>query len=460
MGCAIGGLAAFPKSYHVEARLLAQRNAALPLRGDAAGADAPTRAAADMVLRHENLVAMIKATDLLNHYAAHLAPVERLRAKIAGWTQHEWSEQDRLEGMVELLGKQLHVWSSEGSLTIAIDWPDAVMAYRLVDLAQQSFLEARHVQDVSSTAESVGILQSHAASLRADVDTAVETLNKILKAEGGVPVPRERGAASAAAPSSAGSAATVAAPDPALAKLRVMLDAKQRAIDELEDMRRHHVSDLQGHLQEQRAVYTENHPVIIDLQKAVASFSKESPQVTSLRSDVAALRAEIDQRTPEGARPTRATAASTAPAAAAAPAFVREPPPQLPPDVLASERLSPEERDPAMLSARGQLRDAIDKYAALRAQIQAAQIDLETAEAAFKYRYTVVTPAHLPRRPASPNALLILIAAFVGGIFAALAVAIVVDVRSGRLHERWQVELLLDRPILGEIGRPALPPGA
>jgi capsular polysaccharide biosynthesis protein len=107
-----------------------------------------------------------------------------------------------------------------------------------------------------------------------------------------------------------------------------------------------------------------------------------------------------------------------------------------------------------MVYARAQLRDAMDKYAALRNQIQAAQIDLETAQAAFKYRYTVVTPARLPRSPTVPNVPLVTLVAFIAAMLCGILFAVLLDVRRGRLLERWQIERLLDRPILGEISLP------
>ena len=107
-----------------------------------------------------------------------------------------------------------------------------------------------------------------------------------------------------------------------------------------------------------------------------------------------------------------------------------------------------------MVYARGQLRDAMDKYAALRTQIQTAQIDLETAQAAFKYRYSVVTPAHLPRSPDQAERP----SRHPGGPRRRdplrPSLAVLADVRAGRLLERWQIERLLDRPILGEIALP------
>jgi capsular polysaccharide biosynthesis protein len=96
----------------------------------------------------------------------------------------------------------------------------------------------------------------------------------------------------------------------------------------------------------------------------------------------------------------------------------------------------------------------MDKYAALRTEIETAQIDLETAQAAFKYRYSVVTPAHLPKRPTKPNVPLVVLAALVAALLCGPLLAVLVDVRTGRVLERWQIERLLERPILGEISLP------
>ena len=294
---ALLGLIALPKSYHVEAKLLAQRNATLSVRSDSSGTDAPTRAASEIVVRHDNLVAMIEATDLMRHYASHMAPAQRLRAAVVGIIQRDWTEHDRLEAMVDLLSKQFHVWTNDGTVTIAIDWPDARMACRLVEYAQNSFLEARHIQEVSSTAESVGILQGHATALRSDVDAAVDTIKEIRKNGGAPSQSRAHGEVARTEPvpaSAAPDASRRAEADPELTKLGVTIEAKQRAIDDLDEVRRRRVSELQGRLLEQRAVYTDNHPVIIDLMQTIAALSKESPQVTSLRKDVAALRAELE----------------------------------------------------------------------------------------------------------------------------------------------------------------------
>jgi uncharacterized protein involved in exopolysaccharide biosynthesis len=455
MGGTIGALLAFPKTYHVEAKAVAQPNSALTVRGDGPSADSLTRVAAETVLRRDNLLALIQQTDLIHYTAEHRAPVQRWRdAVVKALRLREDSEADRLDGLVELLEKKLVVWTGDSgsTVTIAIDWSDGPMACRLVDSAQRAFLEARYAREITALAESIGILQSHTTSLKADIDEAVAGIDKMHAGEAPVAVdqaPSRTRMLSVTRPS----AARASAPHPELEQLKVQIDAKQRAMDELEEFRRHRLSELQAHLAEARTTYTESHPAIVDLKQSIAALSVESPQSTSLRQEVSALRIEYDRKSSASETPGASEPGTSLNALAAAPVAA---PPQLAGDVLRLAVDLREDRNPGMVYARGQLRDAMDKYAALRTQIETTQIDLETAQAAFKYRYSVVTPAHLPRGPVKPNVPLVVIAAFLAAVLCALLSSVLVDVVAGRLLERWQIESLLDRPILGEIVAPAL----
>jgi len=231
------------------------------------------------------------------------------------------------------------------------------------------------------------------------------------------------------------------------------MDDNNRAIQQLEGLRRQRLSEFQAHLAEARITYTESHPTITDLKQSIAAVSGDSPQLASLRQEAASLKAQYDSKSARASDPSTPAIVWTA-APSALGGGSAGTPPQVPSDVLRLALDLREDRDPGMVYARGQLRDAMDKYAALRTQIQTAQIDLETAEAAFKYRYSVVTPAHLPKAPTVPNVPLVTLTALLAGVLAGLLLAVLADVRRGRLLERWQIERLLERPILGEIALP------
>ncbi|HSQ66385.1 MAG TPA: hypothetical protein VLM85_24345 [Polyangiaceae bacterium] len=456
VAASIAVILSLPKSYHAEAKVLAHTNAALRVSGDGPGGEAPTHTAAETILRRDNLVSIIEQYDLVRHWQQHRATAERVRDTVMSWFSSRSSdtEQDRIDAMVEVLEKRLKVWADDNGATvsISIDWPDAQMASRIVDTAQQNYLESRHTQEITAIAESIAILTDYARASKGDVDAAVSSVNKVK----GEPQPSATPAHSATSrlvlpppprPLPAGDGL-----DPRVTEVQVKIEAKKRTLNDLEDFRHRRLTDLQSRLADAQAVYTESHPAVVDLKQAIASISSESPQVKLLRSQIAALESERDGLSHRHLDPDPgAGAARSSPSFASEPLAVGS-------DVARLEADLREDRDPNVVYARGQLRDAMDKYSGLRAKIQAAQIDYDTAQAAFKYRYSVVTPAHVPKHPDKPKVAVDILAAIVGALFASVVLAVVADLRSGRLVEPWQLERLLDKPILGEVEVPRLPP--
>jgi len=157
--------------------------------------------------------------------------------------------------MADVLEKRMFVQTpSESVILIGVDWPDPNMAFRLVDAAQQNYLESRHATEITAISEQVAILQSHATTLRTDIDSAVDAIEK-LRAER---LAEPAGTAAAPPAVSALPPTTTAAqwprrpaePDPELAQLKVSIEAKQRAINDLEEFRRRRLSELNASLAE------------------------------------------------------------------------------------------------------------------------------------------------------------------------------------------------------------------
>ncbi len=466
VGATVGALYSLPKTYHVQAKVLAHKNPALTVRGDSEGNNtALTGTAAETILRHDSLVALIHQTNLVEHYQAHLAPSQRARNAIVGlFGADKETADDRVEDMVKLLEKRLSVWTDDGgnTVTIAINWPDPHMACRIIDAAQQNYLEARYADEVTALSESIAILQSHATSAKTEVDTAVSAIDKLRAAKDSPPRPAgaDRTPTPAPAPRMVVAPRRVEAPPPAETAARVALkariEAKQRTLSDLEDFRHHRLSELQSRLADARTLYTQNHPAVVDLEQAVASVSGDSPQVKSLRTEIAGLQDEYKRGESSAADPpgrVRPAPRYVPAPVSAAPATPRP----LADNILGLDLQLREDRDPDMVYARGQLREAMTNYATLRTHIQTAQIDLDTAKAAFKYRYSVVQPAHLPRKPVKPKAPLVIFAGVLAAAAVSLVLAVIADLRRGRLVERWQLERLLDRPIVAEIELPRLP---
>src|SRR6185369_12991331 len=166
-----------------EAKILAQPNvinSALgnPNRPIPRDTDAPTRAASETILRRDNLISLIKQTDLLDQWASTRAPALRVKDFFSDLLRGSASEEDRLDALVGLLEMKLQVQIGERTVTIMIDWPNDEMAFRLVEAAQQNFLEARHVSEISSISEAISILEGHAAGVREVIDGALERIQR------------------------------------------------------------------------------------------------------------------------------------------------------------------------------------------------------------------------------------------------------------------------------------------
>jgi uncharacterized protein involved in exopolysaccharide biosynthesis len=110
--------------------------------------------------------------------------------------------------------------------------------------------------------------------------------------------------------------------------------------------------------------------------------------------------------------------------------------------------------DPLVEFSRNNLRVAAAKYEELLMRIDSARIEQDTARAAFKYRYSVVRPASVPKKPVKPDVALILVGAFFAALLGALMTGATRDWLSGRMVEPWQVERALHLPVLSQVKIP------
>src|SRR5258706_12158551 len=91
------------------------------------------------------------------------------------WTQEDW-----MDIMVGTLEKRLTVATDEGTVEIRIVWPEPVMARRIIETAQQNFLETRHVSEVAAISETIGILEIHASQTQTAIDEALANLQRVI----------------------------------------------------------------------------------------------------------------------------------------------------------------------------------------------------------------------------------------------------------------------------------------
>lgn len=448
MGLTLAVANLWPRTYHCESRFIAQPNLFAPRSGQQGGYDA-LGGAADVILRHESLEAIIKQTGLVKSWPATRPPLLKLKDRVMAALRGDLSEEDTRKMLVGTLESKLFVTTTGNAATISVDWQDPQVAAQIVEAAEQNFLESRHVAEISTIAEYISILEAHAIKVRDEIYNISDQLQKLReerradsekKAAEKRTVDAKEPAPAAVLPRRSPTRKPVAE-DEDLARAKVMLEAKQRTITELEGDRTRRLFEMRAKLTELESQYTAVHPLIVDTKRTIESLSQESPQVTTLRGEVRDLQEELKRRTAEA----EVAANGSAGAAGIAGVAGAEP---LPTDIM---RLADdEELDPAVTA---QFRYAVTNYTRLRDEISTARIDLDTAQAAFSHRYKIVVPPEAPNKAAKPKLPLLLGAGTFGALLMALIAAILAELRAGKIIERWQVQQI-ELPVLAELRFP------
>ena len=99
------------------------------------------------------------------------------------------------------------------------------------------------------------------------------------------------------------------------------------------------------------------------------------------------------------------------------------------------------------------VRDARFQYQQVVERLNSAQLELDAARVAFKYRYSVIWPAEVPTKSVSPKAWKVFGLGIPGALFLAMLAAVLIELRRATVLCRWQVERGLGLPVLAELKR-------
>lgn len=405
MGAVTGYFSTRRPFYRVETKVLAQRQQALPSAVRPIFEDMPTRSAWELVHRRDNLIAIIRQANLLPRTPAAPGPTEaKERGPLSRLAPGHSApaEGDAIDTLVMVLDKRLKVMVEDGTIAIQLDWGDPREGFEIVEAALQNFLEARHLQEVTAIDDVIAVLQGREAVLRKRLDDTIAEARKR-------PLPTVRLPARPKAPSEE------------LVRLQSAAESKQRAIQDVEEFRRRRLADLQTQLDQARNTFSEVHPTVVSLRQQISALERESPQVDALREEERKVRSQYAAR---AAREGISAAAPLPAPAVEAPSFSEE-----------DERV----------------RDARVQYEQASARLGAAQVERDAARAAFKFRYNVIWPPQVPSEPFSPNPVKIFGAGLIASLMLALGLAAMPDLLRGRVLQRWQVERMLELPVLGDF---------
>jgi uncharacterized protein involved in exopolysaccharide biosynthesis len=425
LGLTIGAFAAAPRQYLVQTRLFAQRNFVMPSinnprRTVPMEADAPTRMASETVMKRENLVSIIKQANLVDEWFATRAPAQRFKDYLVNLIAGDMSESEQIEALVGTMERRMWVLTDDATVTIGVLWNDPNSAYRIIHTAQQNFINERHNSEISTIQESINILERQSATVHNTISEAYSELRRDVPTEALVANTRRNATAEAK-----------------IGTLQAALATKRLAIADLEGFQRRRLAELQTRLAEQRNTYGPNHPALATTQQSIEEVSREAPQLTELRGEERQIATELRALGVDPNAPTGAASLDQNLARAALASIVRARD-----DSLRAERVS---------YLRTRLQMAEHEYEDLLQRLQGARIELETARAAFKYRYGMITPPQVPKRPVRPRAIMFLAGGVILAGMLALVAGVAVDVGSGRVLESWQVERLLGVKVLREV---------
>lgn len=432
-GCLLTAAVALflPRAYTVSTRILVHRNVVISLLGNPgrplpADWDVPTKGTSESLLRRDNLLAIVKETDLLARWTEGRSPALGLLDQASKALFGPPTEQDRTRALVGVLEKKISVQVDETTITISLTWHDPKVAYELVSALERSFFRDLSETQTAAISETIAILEKEAARQREAIDADVI------------------GAQKTQAPARPSPAVTPRRPGPGRAPLSPLagegsiasvLAQKRSAIQAMEDPWQRRLVDLKAQLSSLRLTYASAHPSVIVLEDKVRQAAVEPPELIALKREEAALLDQVKEL-------SRATD--------------RAGEPLLSPDLTSfgAGRPSADDDDsPELAPARARLAAGVHKYEDVRARIDSARIELNTALAANKYRFANISPAEVPRQPTKPSMPLLVLGGFVLSVLLAVAVPGVKDLTRDRLIEPWQAQRL-PVPVLAEVKKP------
>jgi len=430
---AITGTAlAWPKTYQIDGRLLVQSSSLVstlvnPDRAVNRASGAPTMAAEEIVESRDNLLALMASTDLLARWAQNRPAPLRAKDWFFALLRGPQPEEHRLDAMAGLLEDRLEVGTNEeGTVGFVLKWPDPEMGRQLVEGAMKSFLEHRRVNESAIITDSIAILDKTASAIESQITA---TLEQVRPQRLGTSVPRRRAVLLPSANTGPSAEATVR-----LARLRSALEERQQEVARLEGARTQQLAEAQARLSAALTIYTEGHPTVVALKQTVGRLAGEPPELVAARREARTLAVDYDALSTN----VGALTASAEQERLLSQLYAATP-------AASMDLIQPVfgDADPVGLRLKNQLAE----LAMVQARASAARAELASAQAGFKYQYSVVRPPQLPRAPIAPNVLAIFGAGVVASLLLAVAFAVGADLASGRAIEAWQVERLVRAPI-------------
>ena len=437
----------FPRTFRCTTILMSVRNPVLDGDRDSSAFSG----AHGLIMRRENLETIVRETALLRKSRERLPPLLKFKDSVRAWLSGPMDDKASIDILVGTLESRLSAGTDQdNNLNISADWTDAVTSAELAGAAKDSFLRARHTLEISAFEDKMSILDAHATKLRAEIDGLAQSMRAAADAKAAQVTKSVAPRATVGADTGVRvvrSAARPAALDTDLPAAKEKLVALKAKLDATENERKNRMRDEQAKLDELKLKFTPSHPQVLTQEERVSMASQVPSELAMMRADVADLEGQLKQREAlqraapagGGGMSVRSGSGSGAPQAA-----------ELPPEIMSLLGRTDDDSDPALTA---QISGAIVRYGAIRDDVRAGKIALDTAQAAFHHRYQVIVPVEAPNAPIKPKAALVLGAGLLLSLLLGALVPVLLLLRSGKLVEYWQVHQF-QLPVLAQLRLP------
>jgi hypothetical protein len=226
-----------------------------------------------------------------------------------------------------------------------------------------------------------------------------------------------------------------------------IVEQRRGAIKAIQEARAHRLTELHHQLEEALTTLAPAHPTVRALKQSIEQASVDPPELARLLAD------EQGAATPPEASKANAPTTNATPLAGST-VWVPATPTYTSSAALAKVPAAQPNEDPAITVARLKLQNATVKYDEIVARIESAKIELDVARAAFKYRFSVLRPPEIAKKPDRPKPAYVALGGLAAALLLCFGIAATLDMLRARFEEAWQVKRKLGIPLLGEFTPP------
>ena len=440
------GVYLVPPTYAVTTHIMTNRSYVMPAlvhprRSVPLQADAPTRGAIELMTSRDNLEQIMADVDLVTMHEKYRSILGRIKDNAFCFFLGPPSPDDLHEGMLQHLARKLRVSVDNNVVMMTVSWKNPHIAYEIVADAVERFLSLRRDIESSELIETVNILERSAIAARKRIEAVVALLQEtIAQKESAI----RTGGATESVRSAPKGGRFVAVRQPtgrspkhggdSSAPMNVRRDLRsvQATIETIKRDWERRVLKAQEHLAELRETLGPDHPDVIAAVRDLDTESRSPADLANLQAEEERLSSQFKK--------------------------MRRDPPA---DAFKMVRLSVSDdlaqvmdRDPEIQRIMAEMRKRQADYDEVMDRLANARIEIETATAAFDYRYVLTQPPVFPKKPVGPKKSLIIAGGVMGGLWLAILLAVAADVLSGRIMESWQVERFVGVRVFGESAEP------